>query len=250
MKNYKLILQYHGAGFCGWQMQNDKISIQSELIRALEKIFRQKITVIASGRTDAGVHALGQVVSFRCEGGLTKDRLKAAINFYLGPEIIVSKIEEVDFDFHAQKDAKQKLYRYLILNQTLPHPLLIDATWHVPFKINWKLVQAGLKLLEGKKDFRAFQSVGTPVKSTVRTLFSAKLKKIKTPYEVSLYAIEWIADGFLKQMVRNMVGTLVDVGRGKISLDQLEEVLRSCDRKKAGPAAPAQGLYLVKVDYF
>lgn len=249
LRNFKVTFQYQGTHFLGWQVQKDLPSVQQTFSEALEKIIQEKPTLIASGRTDAGVHALAQVINFKTQSKILAIKLKAALNFYLGEEVAVTAVEEVALSFHAQKDAKRKTYRYLIQNGAFLSPLAKQFCWYLPYSIDWKKVKEALKVIEGKNDFKSFQSVGTPVLTTTRKIFWAKLRKIKSPFGFYFYALEFCGEGFLKQMVRNLVGTLVDVGRGKTSLEEFKEILKAKDRKKAGPAAPPQGLYLVQVMY-
>ncbi len=261
LKNYKLTLQYDGTPFFGWQVQDGRVSIQGRLQEILSQITHEKITVIGSGRTDAGVHAIAQIANFKTSSSLKPIKIQSALNFHLGPAIVVRKIEEVPLNFHSQRDAIRKKYTYLIWNDPIPSVFLDRFSWHLPYFLDLKKIEEALRFLEGEHDFKSFQSVGTPVRSTVRTIYRASLERVdfrqifmglnhSTSKEKSnLLAITLEANGFLKQMVRNIVGTIVKIGSEKNSLQDLQKILESRDRRNAGVAAPARGLFLVEVEY-
>jgi len=215
---------------------------------ALKKLTKEKISVMASGRTDAGVHALGQVAHFKSRTTRPIVRFQYALNAMIGPTISVKSMEEVPLDFHAQRDAKSKLYSYLILNHTVPSVFLDRFSWQVPKPLDWDAIHAALEILVGEHDFKSFQSVGTDLKSTVRRVHWMRIEE-RFKDHPHLYAIQIAANGFLKQMVRNIVGTAVQVGQGRLAPKEIKKILEAKDRRKAGPAAPARGLFLVRVNY-
>ena len=248
LRNYKIVLEYDGTPYCGWQVQAKGVSIQGKIQEALRKLTKEKISVIASGRTDAGTHALGQVAHFKSRTTRPISRFQYALNAMLAPTIAVKTMEEIAPDFHAQRDAKTKLYAYLILNHTVPSVFLDRFSWQVPRPLNWDAIHAALEVLVGEHDFKSFQSVGTDLKSTVRKIHWIKIEESFKDHP-HLYAIQIEANGFLKQMVRNIVGTLVQVGQNRLHPKDVKKILESKDRRKAGPAAPARGLFLLRVNY-
>ncbi len=254
-RNIRIVLEYDGTDFCGWQIQKTGKSIQGTIQETLEKITGEKIKLIGSGRTDAGVHAIGQVAHFKTQSKIPLLKIKKSLNSLLSPSIVIRKIEEVSFDFHAQISAKRKQYVYFILSDELSSPFLDRYCWQIKQPLNWKKMREALKILKGKQDFKSFQSVGTPVKSTIREIYKIEIKKISSRGSLplaptkNLYQITLEANGFLKQMVRNIVGALVELGKGKNSTSELKQILKAKDRRKAGLAAPAKGLFLVKVHY-
>jgi tRNA pseudouridine38-40 synthase len=268
-RNIKIILEYDGTHFCGWQIQKKGISIQGLLQETLKRITGEKLHVIASGRTDAGVHAFAQVAHFKTSSHLSLEKLKSALNALLPPTVVVKKIEETSPDFHAQLDATRKLYAYLILNDSTPSAFIHRYSWQIARPLDWDAIHRALELFVGRHDFKSFQSAGTPVKSTVREIYWVGIQRLsETPLslhslvlrspspstgegwgEGGLYALLLEANGFLKQMVRNIVGTVVQVGQGRLKVSDVKKILEIKDRRKAGPTAPAKGLFLVKVEY-
>lgn len=254
-RNIRIVLEYDGTGFCGWQSQKSGKSIQGTIQGTLEKITGEKIKLIGSGRTDAGVHALGQVANFKLQSPISLSKIKTALNSLLSPSIVIREIEEVSTDFHAQISAKRKRYVYFILNDEFSSPFLDRYCWQIKQPLNWQKMKEALKFLKGKHDFKSFQSVGTPVKSTMREIYKIEIKKAQSrgawryPPTKNLYEIMIEGNGFLKQMVRNMVGTLVEIGKEKLSISDIKKILKAKDRTKAGATAPAKGLFLVIVNY-
>src|SRR5262245_16991225 len=265
-KNFKLILEYDGTGFCGWQVQKKGVSVQGLLQNALKRITGEKVHVIGSGRTDAGVHALGQVAHFKTSRSLSPEKIQSALNGLLPDALAVKGVEEVPLEFHAQLSAKSKLYAYLILNGSVPSAFLRPFSWQIKKPLDWDAVHRALELFVGEHDFKSFQSVGTPVKSTVRKIHWVSINSPPRPFgervgvrgggemrthlsHPNLYAIQIEANGFLKQMVRNIVGTAVQVGQGRLTVEEVKKIFLAKDRRKAGPAAPAKGLFLVEVKY-
>jgi tRNA pseudouridine38-40 synthase len=245
MRNFKMTVEYDGSAYCGWQRQDNGISIQQLLEEAIEKITGRKVAVIGSGRTDAGVHALNQVGSFRCATKLPANKIFMGMNSVLPPDIVVKKLEERSDDFHALRDVKSKIYVYKICNQRLRPALGRNYAWHVRFPLDIGTMKKAANYLPGTHDFSCFCATGTDVKSRVRTIVDIEI----TTGEEGLIEIKVESHGFLKYMVRNIIGTLVDVGRGKRQPEEMRLIIESKNRKIAGATAPACGLFLKEVKY-
>jgi len=274
MRNIKLTLEYDGTDYGGWQTQRTKSkaqsakceikTIQETIEKNLERILQERINLIGSGRTDAGVHALGQVANFKTKNPLSLNSLQMALNSLLPDDIVVKKVEEVDEKFHARYSAKSKVYQYTILNNPLPSPLLRRQTYFYPYPLNLGLLKREAKYLLGRHNFNSFCASGSGVKDTTRTIKKISVRKkvacrknclllTACPVGLSfgascqLVIIDIEANGFLYKMVRNIVGTLIDINRGKIK--GIKEVINAFNRRKAGETVPAQGLCLLKVRY-
>ena len=245
MRTIKLLIEYDGTNYLGWQVQAKGPTIQGVIEDRLKQVTGESIRLIGSGRTDAGAHAMGQVAHFKTKSRLEIEAIQKALNSLLPPEVAIKKVEEVEANFHARKQARSKVYEYRILNTPIRSAFLRGYVWHIPQTLDWESIQKATPLLIGKHDFSSFRSTGTPTKTSVREVFRAEWKQDRD----GLIRFEIEATGFLKQMVRAMVGTLVEVGRGKISPDEFQNILESKDRKKAGPTAPAHGLFLKEVKY-
>ncbi|MBI3601882.1 MAG: tRNA pseudouridine(38-40) synthase TruA [Candidatus Omnitrophica bacterium] len=246
MRNFKLTLEYDGAGFCGWQVQPRQRTVQQHLEEQLEKIFKQKIRCIASGRTDSGVHALGQVVHFKVETAMKPAQIQKACNAFLDRDVAVLKVQEVPLDFHAQYSVKSKTYRYSILNRFYPSAFWRDRAYFYPHRLNLSWMGKAARDFKGKHDFKSFQAaaLASPVKNTVRIITRLTIVK-----EGSFIHMTITANGFLYKMVRNMVGTLLAIGRGRIPKDSVPKLLKAKNRKLAPATAPSHGLCLVCVRY-
>jgi tRNA pseudouridine38-40 synthase len=243
-RNFKLTIAYDGRPFCGWQRQSNDITIQQLIEEAIEKICGQHHHLAASGRTDSGVHARAQVATVAIPTALGEKQLLKALNANLPVEIRIIAVEVVDEKFHAQYSAIDKTYEYLVHSSELKSPFSPwYATW-LWYKPDLKLMQDGAKHLLGEHDFSSFMASGSSVNSTVRTLIALEITQDGETTSFSL-----TATGFLRQMVRNIVGTLLEIGRGKMEPEQMSEILAACDRNMAGPTAPATGLTLIKVNY-
>lgn len=262
MANFKATLEYDGTAYHGWQWQEKRRNLQQTLEEALGKIAGAPVRVAASGRTDAGVHALAQVVSFKLETRHDPATLQRALNAHLPDSLVVKRLREASPEFHAQMSAKRKLYAYFILNDRVPAAFLNRVSWEIHRPLDWKAMKKAFKILEGEHDFKSFQSVGTPVKTTVRKIHKIRVQKVgeglhQLPknhplhflVHPNLYVVTLEANGFLKQMVRNIIGTVVQVGLGRMKPEDIARILKAKDRRKAGMAAPAKGLFLVKVTY-
>ena len=245
MRTIKLIIEYDGSNYLGWQVQPNGQTIQGVIQDRLKRLTGEPLQLIGSGRTDAGVHALGQVAHFKTESRMDASTFQRALNSLLPEGIVIRRAEEVEADFHARRSAKSKIYEYRILNRVTPPAVDRQYVWHVPQKLNLDEMKKATRNLVGEHDFSAFRSVGSPTRSSVRNILRADWKRGKR----SVLRFEIEATGFLKQMVRAIVGTLVEVGRGKISAQEFKRILDSKDRKEAGPTAPAHGLFLNEVKY-
>lgn len=245
MRNIKITIEYDGKNFPGWQSQPGKVSIQTEIEKAIYEITGEEVDLIASGRTDAGVHALGQVANFHTNTKIEISKIPYAINSKLPNSIVVKEAVEVDERFHSRYNCKLKTYRYIINNNEFPSALNRYREFHLPYKLNYAEMEKAIKYFEGEHDFKAFKSSGgNAKKTTVRTLTNCNIKK-----EDGRIYIELTGNGFLYNMVRIISGTILDVGLGKIKADDIPEIINSGIRERAGRTLPPHGLYLVKVNY-
>lgn len=254
-RNLKLTIEYDGTNYCGWQIQRFKKlkpSIQETLEKALQKILQKKVKIIGSGRTDAGVHALAQVANFKTNSQISLDRLQKGLNALLPDDIVIRKIEEVDSRFHSRFGVRSKVYSYTILNSDCRTAILKGYVYFYPNPLDIHLMRKEAQCLLGKHNFQSFCARGTNIKDMVRTIKRIRIKKTTSllfTVRCSLITVDIEADGFLYNMVRNIVGTLLEIGRGKFHSGQLKKILYSHNRKFAGPTVPAKGLCLIKVNY-
>ncbi len=248
MRTIKLTLAYDGAAYAGWQVQSREKSIQQVVETAIAKITGETSRVTASGRTDAGVHALGQVVAFRTQSQLPTAVLQRALNAALPRDIAVLEASEVPEGFHATLSAKRKRYRYLLHDAPVRDVFRRRTTWHCPRGLDAEAMHRAAQSLLGTHDFSSFQTQGSPRKTAVRTVFDISVRR-GFEGDPHLIAIEIEADGFLYNMVRTIVGSLVRVGLHARSEGWIAEVLAARDRRAAGPTAPPHGLFLVEVKY-
>lgn len=244
MRKIKLVIEYDGYKYHGWQIQPNGITIQEVLEDKLLKITKKKTTVIGAGRTDAKVHAEAQVAHFVTRSRMTPKEFLMALNSILPKDISIKKVEEVDSDFHARKSAKGRIYRYSILNRDFPSALQRRYSWFIPQALNLPAIRQAKKCLIGRHDFSGFRASGCNVGSPVKDIYRIDMRR-----KGDFIEFTFEGNGFLKYMVRNIVGTLVMVGRGQMKAEQVEAILKSRNRKLAGPTAPAYGLRLVKVIY-
>lgn len=244
MRNIKLTIEYQGKDFNGWQKQPNKLNIQGEIERAIGSITGEEIDLIGSGRTDAGVHSLGQVANFKTNSTLPIEKFALAINSRLKKSIVIKHAEEVEEQFHSRYSVHSKKYRYVINNSPTGTAIYRELEYQFPLPLNIEKMQQAAKYLEGEHDFSAFKASGTSSKNSVRKIFKAEVGK----QDERVY-IELTGSGFLYNMVRIIAGTLLDVGTGKIQPEEVPEIIKSKERKKAGKTLPAVGLYLVEVTY-
>lgn len=245
MRNLKFILAYDGTDFAGWQTQKNQRTVQETLETAIAKIVGHAVFCNASGRTDAGVHAAAQVVNFKTESKLPPPTLLRAVNAHLPPDVAVSDAEEAAPDFDACRHATRKLYRYVLQDGRVPDLFLRRYSWHVPYaRLNEAAMARAARCLVGTHDFHSFETEWPNRKSSVRTVTRLTVNRAG-----DLLWLDAEADGFLYNMVRSIVGTLVNVGRGYWPAEQVQAILRAEDRTQAGPTAPPQGLFLMRVTY-
>ena len=245
MRNIKLTIEYDGKDFNGWQKQPNKLNIQGEIERAIEIITGgEKVELIASGRTDAGVNALGQVANFRTESTMPIEKMAYAINSQLKKAIRVQKAEEVDEKFHSRYTCKKKTYRYTINNSEQGSAIFRYMQYHYPVKLDENKMNEGVKYLIGEHDFKSFKASGTSSKSSVREIYDAKVWR-----EGDLIHIELTGNGFLYNMIRIIAGTLIEVGEGAIEPAEVKDILEAKDRSKAGKTVSPSGLCLMGVEY-
>ncbi|MGL5270732.1 MAG: tRNA pseudouridine(38-40) synthase TruA [Selenomonadaceae bacterium] len=243
-RNIKLTISYDGGRYHGFQRQRNVTAVQNVLEDKLGIIFGDSIEMAASGRTDAGVHAYGQVVNFFTDGMIPLNRVLCAANSLLPEDIRVVKAEEADRDFSARHSAKSKIYIYKIQQGAVLDPFSRQYSWHIRNRLDLEAMRTALKYIEGQHDFSSFQAAGSVPMLPVRTLYEASVKQEGNRIEFRFWG-----NGFLYHMARNLVGTLVNVGRGKITPFEFREILEARDRHRAGATAPAQGLYLLQVNY-
>lgn len=245
MIRYKCTIAYDGTNFAGYQIQPDKRTVQLELEKVLRTMHKGKeVKVTASGRTDAGVHAKGQVIHFDSPLDLPAERWKKALGTMLPADIAIVDIEKANPEFHARFHTIRKEYRYIISLAETRDPFIRDYAYHYPYKLDLALMEKASTYLKGTHDFTSFCSAKTEVEDKVRTVES-----IDFLIEGKQMVIRFVGEGFLYNMVRIMVGTLLDIGIGKRNPEDIKEILAACDRTKAGRTAPGHGLYLWKVDY-
>lgn len=244
-RNFKLIIEYDGTRYFGWQRQTAKPTIQAEIERVLSLVTQQPVIVKGSGRTDAGVHALGQTANFHCDTRLTPENILRALNNLLPEDIVIRACSEVPDVFHARYDVRAKTYHYQILNHPIHSVVERSFSWHIQKLLNTRAMNEALCCLVGTHDFKAFEGIGSPRTHTIRTIQRAEiLKNGNGRLQVVIKG-----DGFLRYMVRNIVGTLVRIGMETMLPADMERILHSRDRKLAGATAPAKGLFLVEVEY-
>ncbi len=244
-KNFKLVIEYDGSAYCGWQIQPNGPTIQDQIESALRRMTCRKVNLIGSGRTDAGVHALGQTANFTCDTNIDAQAFQNGLNSLLPDDIIIRSCSRIDESFHARFDAKAKTYRYHILNSPLPAAIGRQYRWWIRTPLEVAAMAEAASHLVGRKDFKAFEASGSPRAHTIRQVMQADIRRenqIDIVFEIQ-------AEGFLRYMVRNITGTLVEVGKGNMLPEDMISILASQDRGRAGMTAPAQGLCLVEVLY-
>lgn len=246
-RTLKLTLAYEGTAFAGWQRQPEARTVQAAIEDALAAIDEGPVTVVAAGRTDAGVHALAQVASAKVMNRLPPPVLERALNVRLPEDVRVTRVEETTTGFDARHHARAKVYRYTVACGADPAPFVRRVVWHVPQRLDVAAMVEAAALLEGEHDFAAFQAAGGDVRSSVRRVIRSGL--VCREGRPSYLRYEVTGTGFLRHMVRNIVGTLVEVGKGRWPAGEVTSILASRNRQRAGATAPAQGLTLVRVIY-
>jgi len=245
LKNFKLTIEYDGSAYHGWQRQKSEQTIQGEIEKAIMTMTGEQVNLTGSGRTDAGVHAFGQAANFHCSTELTSEAFQAGLNSLLKDDIVIKESVPVDDTFHARYDAKSKTYNYHILNRRIPSAIFRRYAWYIRKKLDLDSMQTATGHLIGTHDFKAFEGSGSPRSHTTRSIIEASLSK----GDENLIVFKIKADGFLRFMVRNIIGTLVDVGLNKITPGDFMVILLSKDRTLASATAPPHGLFLMGVDY-
>jgi tRNA pseudouridine38-40 synthase len=244
MRNVRLIVQYDGTDYAGYQAQPGRSTIQGELQKALSSLLAEDVRVVGASRTDAGVHAKGQVVSFTTQNVIPIARIVSALNALLPRDIACIQADEASAEFHPQYAALRKQYSYRILNRELPSPFAARYSWHVRQALDLQAMNEGTGFLVGTHDFAAFRAAGGSARTSIREILSLKVAAQEDFFEVHVEG-----NGFLYMMVRIIVGTLVDVGLGRMTPRRVGDILTSRDRGQAGITAPPQGLTLVRIDY-
>jgi len=245
MTRYKLTIEYDGTGLAGWQRQKDAITVQELLEDAIFNLSQERVEVFASGRTDAGVHALAQIAHVDIDKDIKPYSIMQGINFYLqGKSVVITNIEIADAEFHARFDAKKRYYQYKIINRRAPLAIQKNRAWNIHTELDIELMKKGAEYLIGDHDFTSFRAAACQAKNAMRSI-----DKIEIIQNNDLILINVEAKSFLHHMVRNIVGTLKMVGSKEWEPEKVKEILDAKDRKVAGPTAPACGLYFVKVDY-
>ncbi|NQT07262.1 MAG: tRNA pseudouridine(38-40) synthase TruA [Candidatus Omnitrophica bacterium] len=244
MRNIKLTIQYDGTNYSGWQSQKNGLAIQDIIERALKRLTGKGAKLTGSGRTDAGVHAAGQVANFRTESPLSLERIRKGLNSYLPPDIVISKAEKVSEDFHSRYSAKNKHYRYTLYTDNPAPPLCRNSVTALHYKLDLEMMKREAKALVGRHDFSAFQGSRSMRKDAVRNI-----RRLDVHKKGGFIYFDIEADGFLYNMVRSIAGTLIDAGRGRFKEGSIKRILNSRDRQRAGHTAPAKGLSLLRVRY-
>jgi tRNA pseudouridine38-40 synthase len=256
MKKIRLLLEYDGTNYHGWQVQKGETTVQGIIEDRVRRITGEKSSVTGASRTDAGVHALGQVAVFRTKSGLDPASIGRALNAVLPQDIRVLDATGVDEAFHPREDAGKKRYFYIIANQRISSAFLFRYAWVVPqtMELNF-MIEASLPLIR-RRDFTSFMGTGSDINDAVREVYLLNIERLgKIDFMTAgmrgnFIKISIEANGFLRHMVRNIVGTLVEVGRGRIPADRLNEILDLRDRRRAGQTAPPQGLFLERIEYY
>ena len=244
-RNIKLTIAYDGGRYSGWQRQKGASTIQAVLEDRIGMMVGEPVTLLASGRTDAGVHALNQVCNFVTHSSIAPEAMERGLNSLLPPDILVRRAEPVSLAFHSRFSARSKVYEYRLLNRRQPDVFLRSYSWHVGTKLRFAVMRDCVESLRGERDFTSFRSSGSGNTNPVRRMIRSDLREA----EDDLLFFTFEADGFLRHMVRNIVGTVVDVGRGRIDIGEFGEILEAKDRRRAGMKAPPQGLFLRAVHY-
>ncbi|MBI5299756.1 MAG: tRNA pseudouridine(38-40) synthase TruA [Deltaproteobacteria bacterium] len=251
MRQIKLTLEYDGTNYAGWQSQINATAIQDVVLSAVEKMTEEKTVLRGASRTDSGVHALAQVACFQTDRDISCDGFLKGLNSLLPEDIRVTSCEEVSPDFHPVRNAKSKLYQYILDLGEVASPLWRQRAWWVGPKLDIAAMEEGSKYLIDEHDFKSFQGALSHVRTTVRILSSVEITtRDLLPYgNCRFLCLVFTGNGFLKYMIRNIVGTLVEIGLGKRLPEEMKSILLARDRKDAGITAPPQGLYLVNVEY-
>ena len=251
MKRIRLIIAYDGTEYCGWQIQDNAVTVEGEVTKALQQLLKEPVELIGASRTDSGVHALGNVAVFDTESRIPPEKMAIALNQYLPSDIRVQRSEEVDGEFHPRYCDSTKTYEYSVLMTQIAIPTLQRYSYHVYHELDVKAMKKAATYLVGTHDFSAFCSAGSQVKTKVRTIYEVNVTEeaLRVGGEGIEIRIRVSGNGFLYNMVRIIAGTLVEVGIGRRSVETVKEAVETGERKKAGPTAPARGLMLIGIQY-
>jgi tRNA pseudouridine38-40 synthase len=255
MRNIRLLIQYDGTDFSGWQVQPDALTIQRLIEMHIKKITGEDVNLIAAGRTDAGVHAIGQVACLRTSSRLSPNVFQNALNAHLPADIRIIEADEANESFHARFSARKKSYVYLISTERTISPFLHRYLWRLPYHLDLDAMEESIAYFNGTHDFSAFRGSGCGAKTTIRTIFATSVERheafdlMTLRFAGNFIKFRFEGDAFLRHMVRNMVGTVVEAGKGKIKPADVGTIMEGLDRRCAGPTAPAQGLFLEKIVY-
>ena len=244
MNTIAMLIQYDGSGYHGWQRQLNGKSVQEVVERPLSKLLRHKVNLIASGRTDAGVHAISQCVSFQCHLNMPIENLAYALNAQMPNDVVILRMWEAESSFHARYDAVAKTYLYKLYNGPQKDPFKNKYCLYVPIDLNEMAIRKAMTFFVGTHDFVAFMATGSAIRSTVRTIFQFDLVRSEEEWHFQI-----TGDGFLYHMVRIIVGLLIEVGKNKVLPEEIPDIIKSGNRSKAKWTAPANGLYLKEVMY-
>lgn len=244
MRTIALLIEYDGTDYAGWQIQENAVTVQEVIEKALGKLSGRRVRVMGSGRTDAGVHAEGQVCSFAIESDLPLSAFSRGLNTHLPRDVRVLEARDCEPDFHARRSAVRKCYRYHIFNRSVPTALWRNRAWAIESPLDWEAFGEAAGSFVGTHDFAAFCAAGAATRTTTRTLESIELRR-----SGPLYSLEVVGGGFLRGQVRSMVGTLVEIARGKVPIEKVARLLKRPERDEVGATAPPQGLTLRWVDY-
>lgn len=247
-KTFKLTIEYDGTPFAGWQIQPNQITVQGEIQKALSTLLNHPMTVTASGRTDAGVHAMGQCAHFHASTRLGSGDIQRGLNSLIKSPIVIHEVRRMPSGFHARYDVRSKTYHYHILNRPAPCAVGRNYLWHIPQRLDTDIMSQCCRLMTGTHDFKSFEGAGSPRSHTVRTLFDVGIIRGEG-LEQDRLVFHFKGNGFLRYMVRNLVGTLVRAGRRKLTPERVTQILHARDRRIAPATAPPQGLFLMQVRY-
>lgn len=249
MKRIRLVVAYDGTNYCGWQRQKNGVTVEGELSRALRQLLGEEVEVIGASRTDSGVHAMGNIAVFDTGKEMPADKFAIALNHYLPDDIRIQCSDEVQPDYHPRYQNTEKIYEYTVLNTKIALPMWQHYSYHVYQELDIEAIKEAAKLLEGEHDFSAFCSAGSQVKSKVRTIYEISLRQeeLAVVNGGRLLCFRVRGNGFLYNMVRILVGTLLEVGMGRRTVESVREALVTGERQKAGPTAPPQGLMLAEI---
>jgi tRNA pseudouridine38-40 synthase len=244
MRNLKLTLAYDGTDFHGWQIQPQLRTVQGDLQSALQKLFNHEVKVTGSGRTDAGVHAHGQVANVETIRTMDTDAVLRGINALLPDEVRILSVEEVSSDFHARRSARSKTYEYHVWRLPIVSPFHCRYVYSFRYPLNEERIDEGSKYFQGTHDFTSFCAAATEIQDRTRTIFEASWRRSETTWVFTIRG-----NGFLQYMVRTIAGTLLEIGQGRLRPEQILGIFEARDRRLAGPSLPPHGLHLIKVEY-